>query len=97
MVTRRHSILGVFDLIPFLFRHYAIATALGLQVNDQPQHRTLPLTVRRLEICQECEPEEATEANIDGSQTRRHQLEVDGCEECPYTDASLEEDNMGQM
>ena len=66
-------------------------------MDDEPQHRTLPLTVRGLKICQECEPEEPTEANIDWSEACWHQLEVDSREECPDTDASLQEDNVGQM
>ena len=63
-------------------------------MDDEPQHRTLPLTVRGLEVRQECEPEEATEANIDWSQPRRHQLEIDSGEEGPNTNSRLEEDNM---
>ena len=63
----------------------------GSDVVDQSQHRTLPLTVRVLEVGQECEPKEPAEPDIDWSQSWRYEFEVDSGQECPDTDASLEE------
>ena len=54
------------------------------------KYRALPGGVAGLQVGEEGEPEETTETNIDGTEARRDELEVDSGEESPDANTSLE-------
>ena len=55
----------------------------GANMVDQSEDWTLPGGFRGLEVGEEGEPEEATEANVDCTEVRGDKLEVDGCKDGP--------------
>jgi len=57
-------------------------------VVDQSEHWALPGGVRGLEVGEEGEPEEPTDANIDCAEVRGDELEVDGGQKSPDTYSS---------
>ena len=56
---------------------------------DQIEDRGPPGLLCALQVSQESEPEEATEADVDGPEPAGDELEVDGGEEGPDADARL--------
>jgi len=61
------------------------------QAIDQFEYRTLPLLVLVFEVSEESEPEKPAESNEDRPKPAGDQFKVNGGEEGPNTNSSLEE------